>query len=179
MLRTLTIVALLSVLPRPATAQSLTLLEVSAGYAFVHDPKNQESLRKGWTASAGLTLTDSLAAVADVGGNYRTISAFGSDVRISVHAAMAGLRASGRIGRLTEFGQVLAGVVCGSGSSFGFSSTTCAFGLQPGMGFDWPLGDALAARAEMDIRFIHNQQAGNDAGHEYRFVAGLVYRFRR
>jgi hypothetical protein len=179
MIRRPAIVALLCLLSPPAAAQTFAPLEVSGGYAFVRDPRNDISLPIGWMIGGGVTLTGWLSAVADVSGSHKTISAFGSDVRISVHTAMAGVRGSVRVGRLTEFAQVVAGVVRGSGTAFGFTSTTNAFGVQPGLGVDYPLSPRLAGRAELDVRFIHSQPAGNDAGYEYRFVAGIVYCFRR
>ena len=166
-------------LPRAAAAQNARLLEVSGGYSFVHDPNNHISLRAGWMAGGGVALTDWLAAVVDAGGNYKTISGFGSDVHVSVHAVMAGARASARVGKVTEFVQVLVGIVRGRGTAFGFVSTNYAFGWQPGIGVEVPLNQRLASRAELDVRFIHSQPNGNDAGYEYRFVAGIVYRFRK
>ena len=166
-------------LPRAAAAQNAGTLEVSGGYSFVHDPNNDLNLKAGWMAGGSVALTGWLAAVADVGGNYKTISSFGSEVRVSVHTAMGGVRGSARVGRVTQFGQLLAGIVRGSGTAFGFVSTSHAFGLQPGIGIDVPLNHSLAGRAEIDVRFIRSQPDGNDAGHEYRFVAGIVYRFRR
>ena len=176
-----TLVMMLVVLTRPlsAAAQNARPLEVSAGYSFVHDPNNHISLAAGWMAGGGVALTDWLAAVVDAGGSYKTISSFGSEVHVSVHTAMGGVRASARVGKVTEFGQVLAGIVRGSGTAFGFASTSRAFGLQPGIGFDIPLNQTLAGRAELDVRFIHSQPNGNNAGYEYRFVAGIVYRFRK
>jgi hypothetical protein len=179
MIRCSAIVALLCLLSRPAAAQIFTPLELSGGYSFVRDPRNDTSLPIGWMAGGGVTLNDWLSAVADVSGNHKTISAFGSDVHISVHTAMGGVRGSVRVGRLTEFAQVLVGVVRGSGTAFGFTNTTNALGVQPGLGVDYPLNQKLAGRAQFDVRFIHSQPDGNDPGYEYRFVAGIVYRLRR
>jgi hypothetical protein len=179
MIRTLSIALLMLWLPGLAAAQNVEPVEVSGGYSFVHDPKNDISLPAGWMVGGAVTLTDWLSAVGDVSGHYRTVSAFGSDVHVSVHAAMAGVRAAARIGRLTEFGQLLAGVVRGSGTAFGFTNTSNAFGLQPGLGLDYLLTPRLASRAELDVRFIHSQPTGNNAGYEYRLVGAVVYTFRR
>jgi outer membrane protein with beta-barrel domain len=179
MIRRPAIAALLCLLSRPTAAQIFTPLELSGGYSFVRDPRNDVSLPIGWMAGGGVTLNDWLSAVADVSGNHKTIAAFGSDVHISVHTAMAGVRGSVRVGRLMEFAQVLVGVVRGSGTAFGFTSTTNALGVQPGLGVDYPLNQRLAGRAQFDVRFIHSQPDGNDPGYEYRFVAGIVYRLRR
>ena len=177
MIRAIVILALLLPLaPRTAAAQAQTPLELSGGYSAVNDPNDQVSLPLGWMAGGGLMLTGWLSAVADVSGNHTTVAAFGSDLRLGVFAAMGGLRASARLGRFTEFGQLLTGVVRSSSTAFGLTSTTDALGLQPGAGIDYPLGGPFAARAELDVRFIHNQGEGNSSGHEYRFVAAIVYR---
>jgi hypothetical protein len=178
MIRTLACALLVCLCPRPSAAQMWAPLEISGGYSAVNDPKNLVSLPVGWMAGGALRVTDSLAAVADVSGHHTTVAGTGSDLRLSVLAVMGGLRASGRIGRATEFGQLLAGVARGSGSAFGVTTTTSAFALQPGAGLDYPLSAAFSARGEVDLRFIKDQGEGDSAGHEYRFVVGLVYRLR-
>jgi hypothetical protein len=160
----------------PAAAQPSP--EIFGGYTFVHDAKNDISLPAGWLAGGALPIAPWLSAVADVSGSYRTEEAFGIDVRTRTLAALAGGRASARLGRVTEFAQLLAGLVRGSGSAFGFTDTTNALAVQPGVGIDYPLADRLAARGQLDVRFIRNQPNGNEAGYEYRFSAAVVYRIR-
>jgi hypothetical protein len=174
MVRALPIVLLLCLLPRLASAQPP--VEVSGGYSLARDPRDEVTLPAGWTAGAGVGLTHSISAVADVSGQYKTIALVGSDARLSVHTVMGGVRASGRIGRLTEFGQVLAGVVRASGSAFGSRNVHHSLGIQPGVGADYPLAQRFAARAELDLRLIENQPDSSNHGYEYRFVAALVYR---
>jgi hypothetical protein len=169
---------LAAMLPSPAAAQASHPVEIFGGYAFAHDPTNYISLPAGWLAGAAIGVNGWLAAVVDVSSGHTTIEAFGSGVRLSADAVMIGGRASARLGRLTEFGQLLAGVVRGSGTAFGFTDTTNAFTLQPGVGLDYPLSDRVAARGQLDVRFIQNQPNGNEAGYEYRFSAALVYRIR-
>ena len=178
-IRALMIIVLLTTVPRAAAAQASAPVEVSAGYSFVNEAKDDISLPAGWMAGAGVRLADWLSVVGEVGRNSRTTDVFGSTVRISVITAMAGARASARIGRLTEFAQVLAGVVRGSGTSFGFTETTTVLGLQPGVGVNYPLSQTLSARAQLDARFIRSQPNGNNASYEYRVSAGLVYAIRR
>ena len=161
----------------PAAAQT-PAAEIFGGYSFVHDPKNDVSLSAGWIAGGALRLSDWLSAVADASGGYSTEDAFGARVRLSAHALLFGARAGARIGRLAEFAQLLAGVVRGSGTAFGFPEATNAFALQPGAGVDYPIARRLAARGQIDVRFIRNKPNGNEAGYEYRFAAALVYRLR-
>lgn len=178
-MRTLSLFILIALLPRSAAAQSSRALEISGGYSFVRDPKNDISLPSGWMVGVALPVNNWLSAVADVSGNRKTVSAFGSDLDFGVHGILAGAKVSVRVGKLTEFAQVLAGVVRGSGTAFGFTSTSNAATLQPGFGVDWRLAPRLSGRAELDVRFIHNQPDGNNAGFEYRFIGALVYRVRR
>ena len=164
--------------PHRATAQTSHSVEIFGGYSFAHDPMNNISLPAGWLSGGAVGVTDWLAAVVDISGGYKTVDAFDADIRLSAHGVMAGGRVSARLGRLTEFGQMLAGVVRGSGTAFGFTHATNAFTLQPGAGLDYPLSERFAARAQIDARFIQNQPDGNEAGYEYRFSAALVYRLR-
>jgi len=161
----------------PAAAQPRAV-EISGGYTFVHDAKNDISLPAGWLAGGAVAITRWLAAAADVSGSYRTEEAFGVALHFRTHAIVGGGRVHARLGRATEFAQLLAGVVRGSGTAFGFTDTTNAFAVQPGAGLDYPLSDRLAARGQLDVRFIRNQPEGNEAGYEYRFSASVVYRIR-
>jgi hypothetical protein len=165
-------------LPAAGRAQIARPVEVFGGYTFAHDALNNVSLPAGWLAGGAVGVNDWLSAVVDVSGGYKTIDLAGADIRLTAHAAMAGARASARVGRLIEFGELLAGVVRGSGAAFGFTNTTNAFALQPGVGVDLPLGARVAARAQLDVRLIRSQPGGNEAGYEYRFSAALVYRIR-
>ena len=172
------LIAILLTTPSPAAAQTSHPVEIFGGYAFAHDALNNISLPAGWVAGGAVGVNDWLSAAVDVSGGYKTLDVFGSDIRLSAHALMLGARASARIGRLTEFGELLAGVVRGSGAAFGFTDTTNAFALQPGAGLDYPLGARVAARAHLGVRLIRSQPGGNEAGYEYRFAAAIVYRVR-
>jgi hypothetical protein len=174
MVRALPMVLLLFLLPRPASAQ--VSAEVSGGYSIARDPRDDVTLPAGWMAGAAVGLPHALSAVADISGQYKTIALLGSDAKLSVHTVMGGIRASARIGRLTEFGQVLAGVVRTSGSAFGSTTVNRALGVQPGAGVDYRLSRRFAARAELDVRLIRSQPDENNSGYQVRFVAGLVYR---
>jgi hypothetical protein len=177
MIRLVAILGLLLCGAAPAAAQSRSA-ELFGGYTFVHDAKNDISLPAGWIAGGALQIVGTLSAVADLSGSYNTEEVFGDELRMRAHAVLGGGRGSARLGRLTEFAQLLAGIVRGSGTAFGFTETTSAFTLQPGVGVECRLGSHLAARGQLDARFIRNQPGGNEAGYEYRFSAALVYRIR-
>ena len=163
---------------QPASAIELSG-ELSGAYSFLHDPRDDANLPAGWMAGATMPVSAWLSIAGEVGGNRRTVSGYGSDLRLSVFAAMAGPRASARIGRFTEFVQVLAGVVYGRGSGFGVTSANTAFGVQPGIGLDYPLTSRLAGRVQVDARVIRGRSDGASPGDQIRALTGLVYRFRR
>jgi hypothetical protein len=176
MVRLLPLALLLCLLPRPARAQ--VPVEVSGGYSLAHDSRDIVLLPAGWAAGAAVAITPIFSAVADVSGQYATITLVDADVKLSVLTAMGGVRASGRLGAFTEFGQILFGVVRTTGSAFGSTATARSFGIQPGVGLDYPLARRWAARGELDIRVIGDQPNANNSGYELRFVAGLVYHVR-
>lgn len=177
MRRAFSIVLLLALLPQQAAAQKP--FEISGGYAPVHDLRDEVTLPAGWMAGAALDLTPAFSVVADFSGQYKTISLFTGDARLSVLSAMGGMRASARVGPLTEFGQVLAGVVRTSGSAYGSTTTGSSFGVQPGVGIDYPQTGRWGARAELDVRLLTAQTDGQNNGWQFRFVAALVYSNRR
>ena len=150
--------------------------DVSAGYAFAHDPKNDISLPVGWIGDGAVGLRSWLHAVGEASGNYKRTDLFGSEARLNVHTAMAGVRVIGRIGKILEFGQIAAGTIRSSGASFGVTETRYSFAVQPGVGFDYPITRRLYARFRVDVRFIRNGPDGNEGGYQYRFSTGLVYR---
>src|SRR5262245_41946367 len=109
-----------------ANAQIRTV-EIFGGYAFANDEKTQTEFPAGWSAGTALTLNPWFAAVGDVAGHYATVQTFDADVQLTMHAVMGGGRAFARIGRLTEFAQLLAGIVHGSGTLFGSTETNTVF----------------------------------------------------
>src|SRR3954469_12848083 len=161
--------------PRFAAAQTL---EITGGYSLARDPRDQVTLPSGWMAGAAIGLTPAFSLVADASGQYRTVALFNADARLRVHTVMGGVRAAVRVGKLTEFGQVLIGVVRTSGSAFGATTTGRSLGVQPGVGIDYPLAARWAARAQLDVRLIRRQADATNGGRQYRFVAGLTRRSR-
>src|SRR4051794_27310994 len=101
MRRLLTIAALLGLLTRSAAAQSA---EISCGYSLARDPRDEVTLHTGWMAGAALPLTSAFSIVADASGQYATLPLLDAQATLSMHAVMGGVRASARVGRLTEFG---------------------------------------------------------------------------
>ena len=146
---------------------------------MARDPRDEVTLPSGWMAGAALRLTPTFSAVADVSGQYKTVALFNTNARLRMLTAMAGVRASARVGPLTEFGQLMVGVVRASGSAFGSTTSGRSLSVQPGVGVDYPIAKAWVARAELDLRLFAAQPDTFNAGYQYRFVAGLVYRHLR
>src|SRR5258706_2611236 len=103
------VVLLLGLVPRQTRAQ--TPLELSGGYAMARDSRDEVTLPIGWMAGAAIAVTRTLSIVGDVSGQYKTVALLNGDARLSVHTVMAGVRAAAGVGRLTEFGQIVAGPV--------------------------------------------------------------------
>jgi hypothetical protein len=144
---------------------------VFAGYAALNDVTDRVTYPAGWVVGVAGHLKGWLSLAGDVDGQYDTIPSIGSDFHLASHTVTGGPRASARLGRLVEFGQVLAGVIQSTNSVFGSTETTRHAVLQPGVGLDFPLSGKWAVRGELDVRFI-------DTGQEIRVAAGLVYAFR-
>ena len=159
-----------SCFPRSAAAQGLKSWDAFAGYAFLRDAPSDVNFPLGWAAGVSGSLNSWLSIAADTGGNYKTIPVIGSDVRLVVHTFMIGGRASARVGDFVEFGELLVGLAHTRGTAFGSTSTATDAAVQGGAGLDYPLNSKLAARGELDARFLRT-------GHEFRVVAGLVYIF--
>jgi hypothetical protein len=157
--------------------------EVFGGYSFLRDPGNaildasagDDNFTLGWTAGLARPVWRAVAAVGEVSGHYKTRTTFDADVTLSFHAFLAGPRVAARIGPLTEFAQVLAGAVHGRGSAFGTTVSVTDLAAQPGGGVDYPLGARLAARLELDYRWIRGSD-GRPSANQFRAVAALVYR---
>ena len=162
-------------IPRAASAQTSKTWEVSGGYAVARDSTSDLNFPIGWTAGAGVNLTHRISAVAEVSGSHQTISTAVGDLNFGVHTLMAGGRASIKIGRAVEFGQLLAGVVRATGSAFGSSSASSHFGAQVGGGVDYPLARKIAVRAQLDFRVVGGGGLGLDRGRQYRFATSIVY----
>ena len=171
-------------LPTTARAQSAEpRFEIYGGYAYLRDPGNSviaatagdDSFTLGWSAGVARPVWRAVAAVAEVGGHYKTRTTFEEDINLSFHTAMAGPRATARLGPFEEFAQALAGVVHARGSAFGETVTLNALTLQPGGGVDYPIARRLRARLQLDYRWIRGAE-NREPARQFRAVAGLVFR---
>ncbi len=158
-------------------------IELYAGYSYLRDPggsvlaatESDDSFHVGWTAGAARRIWRRVAAVGEVSGHYKTRTTFDEDVHLSYHAFLGGARASIRVGRFEEFGQALAGAVRAHGSAFGVTVTKTALAVQPGGGVDYRLTPRLAARVQLDYRWIRGSDRGGSAN-QFRASAAIVVR---
>lgn len=163
----------------PADAQTGKRAEVSAGYSFMHDAPSNIRFPIGWTVGAAGAIMNWFSVVAELDATHRTTATLVGDVSLGVQAVMVGGRASAKIGRLVEFGQLLVGVVHGTATVLGMSSASTELSGQAGAGLDFPLKGNVAARAEIDFRLIRPSEPGGEVGRQFRVVGSAVYTFYR
>src|SRR5262245_22465883 len=132
----LVVLVIVSSLPVRASAQSTRAWEIAGGYQTVDDSLDRVTLR-GWTADAAVRLMPWLSAVGETGAARRTVF----EIELRQFALLGGARAAARIGPLTEFVQLVAGLSRSGSTVLGESQNESnAFALQPGIGVDVPLG---------------------------------------
>jgi opacity protein-like surface antigen len=171
-MRQLAIVCILvAVVALPAAAQDAPKFDVSGEYSFLRDSELEQSFH-GWLLSAAGNMSSVLGIVGEVGGNYKTISVLGTDLELSVHTFMAGVRFSSRANeKVTPFGQIVAGAARAAGSAFGESESATEFALQPGGGVDIWITPTVGIRAGADYRRIFSDPGTN----EFRLHFGVVF----
>jgi hypothetical protein len=161
-------------LPRPAAAQGARPLEVSAAYVYVRDPTVDVTFPVGWSVGVSKGVKSWLSIAGAYDDSRKTIATVAGDLTLGVRTVMAGGQASAKLGRATEFGQLLFGVVHATGSAFGVSESSTHASVQGGAGIDYPLIRNVALRVELDYRvfFSHN----SDLGRQFRALTGIVFR---
>lgn len=171
----------------PAAAQDNPRVDVSVGYASVHDNDMETvgfggNLPAGWTASvAGRFGYFSL--VGEVGGNYKKSEVIGIKTTFNHTTFLGGARvSSGK--RFTPFGQMLVGAIRRTNTTTilgqeGLSVTANHLTLEPGVGLDIAAGSAVGIRVQGDYRMVRNPERtigdGGDYSKGYRFGTGLVF----
>jgi outer membrane protein with beta-barrel domain len=167
-----TLSAMFALMPISASAQTSRAWEIFGGYSYLQDSPDRTDLPAGFAIGAALGINRWLSAVVDVSRNTHTV--LDNDLR--TYAILAGARASARIGRFLEFGQLVAGRAHASSTVVGVTSGDSGFALQPGAGLDYPVGRAFSGRLQVDFRSITGGGFGKDPRHDFRFVAAVVYR---
>jgi hypothetical protein len=160
----------------PVAAQSQTpRLEVSAGYAMLRDDLSDLSFPVGFVVDAAVRAVGWLSLVGEAGLNEKRYSAEGVELDYSLRSFMAGARASRRSGRLTGFGQFLAGPVTGRASAFDISSSHTVTGLQAGIGLDVAAVRRVGARIRFDVRRSGASSSGIEPGYQFRASIGMTF----
>ncbi len=159
-------------LASPAAAQE-EKGDVAFSYSLLHDSDIEETFPAGWSLAVNGHLNPVFSLVGEVGGNYKTMDLLGSDLNMSVHAFMGGIRFRNDRGKLVPFAQVLAGMARASASYLGESENSSEFAIQPGGGVDFRVSERFGVRVQGDYRMIN----GEDSWNEFRFAVGGVLGF--
>ncbi len=158
---------------RSAAAQSAGKVEVSGGYNFLRVQEeefgDEKNFPAGWYADVSGGLTDNLALVGQVSGNYKTIE----DVDLKLHTFAGGVRLSSRANRnAVPFVQVLGGAVVSSFSGFGESDSENDGILQVGGGVNLMTGGGVGLRLGVDYIRAFTEDEGTNV---IRFGVGIVF----
>jgi hypothetical protein len=168
----------------PASAQGKSKADIGISWARLGE--SDMTLPAGWVMAVTGHITDQLAIVSEVGGNYKSVtpvptlpgSAAGVNVDVSEHSFLGGGRyAFGRNARVRPFAQTLVGIsrVSGGASVSGvdISKSVTALTFQPGGGVDVQVSPRVAIRVQADYRLLTQDDLGT--GWQYRVATGVVF----
>jgi hypothetical protein len=170
-----TLAFVLSASARRVSAQESRASELSAGYVYLIDTRTDVSFAKGWTI-AGARKVGKIWAVIQFDNSMTELPLVVGEAKVSIRSLMSGAGARVRFGRLRQFAQLTAGPVHQRGVLFGIESTVSRFALQPGLGIDYLLTDAVAVRAGFDDQIVASSEG--EWTHQLRSIATIVYSFR-
>jgi len=145
--------------------------DIGISYSVLHNDAGTYPL--GWVFAAGANITNSIAVVGEIAGNYKTIGDLEGDATIMEHAFLGGVRFAHRTAHpATPFVQLLVGASNFHASGPGFSNSASPFAVQTGGGVDIKMRSAVALRVQGDYRW-----SSKDGYHldEFRFAVGLVF----
>ena len=179
------------VAPSRGAAQDRKPFEFSAGYQLIGLQGDiDETLGKGWSADLSGNVTRFMAAVFEVGGNYKTFRAtetdqgvtFTAEADLKIHEFMGGVRVHGPSRPVTPFAQFLVGGANSrlrasaslNGTSFDVSDSSTDFVTQLGGGVTFRLTNRIGMRAAADYIRIFTEEEGLNG---FRFAAGAVFPF--
>jgi peptidoglycan-associated lipoprotein len=172
--------------PRPAVAQSGSLVDVGVDYNYVHSNLPAGgcgcfSLHggSGWVA---FNWTRSLGIVGEVASQHASnVSSAGADLTLTSFLAGPRYTWTGG-GRFALFGQILVGGAHAGGSlapgGSGLPGSANAFAMTAGGGLDLRLTRHIAWRAfEADYELTRFDNGVNDRQNNFRIAAGVIIRF--
>ena len=156
--------------------------EVAAGYQFMRDYDLGESFPDGWFVSGAGQLTSTIAVVGEVGRSRWSDTNPNVDLtaNVDMFIYLGGVRLRRRVGAVSPFAQFLVGGARATATLSGFgteaSQSETGFVIQPGGGVDFPLSDAISARALFDYRRI---SFADQRTNQIRVAVGVVVGFGR
>lgn len=162
--------AVLALPTRPAEA----LGEIHGGYSLLRDRNSSETYTNGLLLGVGFSMGREVMVVGEFSRHSKDFkTANGLNVlTISIKSYMGGLRFGSGF-----YAQFLVGGVSAGGQLFGISAESQSrFAIQPGVGIDAPLSDAVALRFGGDYRLVF---AESKNASEWRGHVGIVFRFGR
>ena len=159
----------------PASAQSRPpRVEISGGYQWVKLFSDGESLTMpaGWYVDTAVNLTNVIAVVGQVSGNFKTESrhfdfeglSFGVDSRTTVYEFMGGTRFHLRRSHAVAFAHVLAGAARAGGSATFQGDIP---GLDPGMRTMEDFRTVFTFEVGGGVNLMLNHHVGVRAGVDY------------
>lgn len=185
---------------QPASAQSVTLGDASAGWRILRAfdagiDGSSESFPLGWYGDVSFNLGSEFALVGDVSGAYKSIevsetvinTTVNSNADITIHTFMGGLRYSLRQSpQFVPFAQVLFGVAHGSldleqsvitpgrpTMSLSESDSSNEFAFELGGGVTMPATESIDLRIGVSYLRI----GADDGGNAVRASVGAVFTF--
>jgi hypothetical protein len=162
--------------PASAFAQSAAAApkgDIAVSYSVLHDSDLSTTLGVGWVFSGARNVSSVLGIVGEAGGNYKTIQVLGTDLDISVHSFLGGVRLRAQnASKAVPFAQVLTGMSRASASVLGESEASNAFTIQPGAGVDIQLRERMSLRAQGDFRIL---RSNGENSNEFRVAVGLAF----
>ena len=169
--------------PRPLLAQGTPLLEVGAGYNYVHSNAPPSgcgcfSLNggSGWVA---YNFNSAFSAVAEVSGQHASnVNNTGTDLTLTSYLFCPRITYR-KYARFTPFAQALLGASQGKGTlASGSADSANAFALEAGGGLDFILRPRFALRLiQADYFYTHFDNADNNHQNNVRISAGVVFRW--
>jgi hypothetical protein len=150
-------------------------VDVFTGYSIVgHSQTGRFPV--GWTAGLGMSITDSLQAVAEASGDYVDQHSGGTSDHVTRYWLQSGARLVARSTHASLFAQGLVGVVRGPDESLGSDRASYDPALEAGGGLDLNVNPYVALRFGAGARLVYRE---SDRRWEWRFTNGLVWRFTR
>lgn len=160
----------------PANAQEQKG-DVAFSYSLLHDSEMDQTFPAGWSVAANGNLNSIFGIVGEVGGHYKSIDVFDSDLTLSLHTFMGGVRLRKEATGVVPFAQLLLGAARIGASYEGEGDHVTEFALQPGGGVDFRLTESFGIRVQGDYRMVGDDE--DERTNEFRFAVGAVLGFGR